>query len=88
MKNTDPMSVFAFIMGLGYESFLLYDAYGRFVIAVDSKRVDFLRDLLDYAYADGKFGKVYYYDVVAIHNTDTAVKEHFPQSERQYRKSL
>jgi FkbM family methyltransferase len=88
MKNTDPISVFVFMMGLGYESFLLYDAYGRFVTAVDSKGLDLLRDLLDYAYADGNFGRVYYYDVIAIHNTDTAVKEHILQSERQHRKSL
>lgn len=86
MKGTDPMGVFAFLIGLGYESFFLYDDYGRFVVTVDNKQLDFLRDLLDYA--DGKFGRIHYYDAIAIHNADAALRDHFMQSERQYRNSL
>ena len=85
MKGTDPMDPFSFMMELGYETFLLHDAFGRFVAAVDHSQMDFLRDLLDYA--DGKFGKVYYFDAIAIHATDTGVKDKFLQVERQHRKS-
>jgi FkbM family methyltransferase len=85
MKGTDPMAPFTFMMELGYETFLMHDAFGRFVAAVDGSRPDFLRDLLDYA--DGKFGKVYYFDAIAIHKTDAAVKDKFLQVERQHRKS-
>lgn len=84
MKNTDPMSVFTFLMELNYESFFLYDSAGRFVAAVDRTQVDFLRDLLDYA--DGKSGKVYYYDAIGIHKMDSAVRDHFLLTEREYRK--
>jgi len=84
MKDADPMSVFSFLMELGYDTFFLYDAYGRFVAAADSQRLDFLRDLLDYA--DGRFGKVYYYDAIAVHSTDANIRDYFLQTERQYRK--
>lgn len=85
MKGMDPMAPFTFMMEQGYETFLLHDAFGRFVAVVDHTRVDFLRDLLDYA--DGKFGKVYYFDAIAFHKTDGAAKDKYLEVERQHRKS-
>jgi FkbM family methyltransferase len=78
--------IFSFLRGLNYETTLFYDAFGRFLCAGSLEDVEFLRDLHDYA--DGKSGKVYYYDVVTFSKNDAFLAQRFLELERQHRQHL
>lgn len=78
--------VFSFLRELNYRTILFYDAFGRFVCEGSLENVEFLRDLHDYA--DGKFGKVYYYDVVTFSKTDDSLAQRFLEFERQHRREI
>ena len=78
--------VFSLLQKLGYDRLLFYDAYGRFMCAASLDQVDLLTDL--HEYADGKFGKVYYYDIVAFAQSDGDLARRFVESERRHRENI
>jgi len=78
--------VFSFLRELNYRTILFYDAFGRFICEGSLENVEFLRDLHDYA--DGKFGKVYYYDVVTFSRNDDSLAQRFLELERQHRRQI
>jgi FkbM family methyltransferase len=78
--------VFSFLRELNYRTILFYDAFGRFICEGSLENVEFLRDLHDYA--DGKFGKVNYYDLVTFSKNDDSLARRFLELERQLRADI
>jgi FkbM family methyltransferase len=78
--------VFQFLRELNYDRLLIYDAFGRFICATTLEYLDLLRDL--HEYADGKSGKVYYYDILAFSKKDEELAKSFSDAERCHRARL
>jgi FkbM family methyltransferase len=88
MEQTEEpgFRIFPFLKELDYNRMLVYDNIGRFVCAAELKELDFIRDLHDYA--DGKHGKIDYYDFVIFNHADNVFAQGFLESERRNRLAM
>lgn len=75
--------VFDLLRGHGYDRAVFYDAFGRMLLAHSLRDPALLRDMHDYA--EGRLGRVYYYDVVCFHGKEAEAAERFVDQERKYR---
>jgi len=78
--------IFRFLHELNYDKLLIYDAFGRFICVTTLENLDLLRDL--HEYADGKSGKVYYYDILAFSKKDEELAKKMSDAERRHRARL
>lgn len=81
--NDEGLSLFPFLEGLGYDSALVYDNFGRFMLLGHCRDAETWRDL--HAYHTGR-GSSLYMDICVMHRDDVAVAqklrtlEHSPAS--------
>jgi FkbM family methyltransferase len=78
--------IFSRLAEAGYRYAGFYDAFGRFILELDLANMRQIEDL--HEYADGKYGKVYYYDVAVFSMKDDALAAEFFREERRRRDRL
>lgn len=89
--NREPMGrcgeggfrAFKFLDHCGYQTALFFDAFGRFLLEANLGDEGLLRDLHDYA--DGRVGRVLYYDILAFPARQQALAREFAAAERTFR---
>jgi hypothetical protein len=76
----DGLSIFVYLRERGYDALLLYDPYGRLVLSCSTADTSLLEDL--HAYANGRSGRVAYFDIVAFHAERSLLSRSFIGAER------
>jgi len=66
---------------LGYSRIIFHDEFGRFLCSTTLAERSLIRDL--HAFADGKHGSIYYYDITTFHETDSNVALAFAAGEQK-----
>jgi FkbM family methyltransferase len=67
--NEDGLSTLLELDSWGYKYILLYDDKGRYILSTDFINKDVIRQL--HNYADGKYGRIYYYNICVFAESDS-----------------
>jgi FkbM family methyltransferase len=86
-ENIQPLGdsvgdFYDYLVNLGYHHFILNDSAGRLVGTLDSHAKTLLLDLYQYSYLGQP---IYYYDILAFHQTDKDIFDSFLAAERARR---
>jgi FkbM family methyltransferase len=81
--ESDPFSIFQWLLDRSYNSILFYESDGRFMFSSQLTNQDQLRQI--YYYADGKSAKVRYLDIVVFHESDDTLATEFIAFEEMHR---
>jgi len=81
--ETDPFSIFPWLLNKGYNIILFYESDGRFMFSSTLSNQKFMKQLFDYV--DGKNAKVYYLDIIAFHSDDDIAADELVSVEEEHR---
>lgn len=81
--ETDPFSIFPWLLNHTYKTVLFYESDGRFMFSSTLSNQKFMKQLFDYV--DGKNAKIYYMDIIAFHADDDKVADELIAVEEQHR---
>lgn len=81
-SGDDGLSTLQALRGVGYDTILYYDNFGRFLCATSLANEAQLRQL--YAYIAGGRGGFHYYDVCVFHSQDDDLAAHVVEQEERF----
>jgi FkbM family methyltransferase len=80
--NEDGLSTILQLSNLGYSDILFFDDAGRFILTEKLENRETVTSL--HNYADGKKGKIYYYNLCLIHRDDSELATKIEKAEFAY----
>jgi FkbM family methyltransferase len=83
--ETDPFSIFPWLLSHGYNTILFYESDGRFMFSSAVSNQRFMKQMFDYV--DAKNAKVYYLDIIVFHADDDEVADELILMEEEHRLS-